>query len=68
MSLPEILIVVYLGLGVIWFLWFQIQKDSSDIPADTYFGAFTRFPLVQLILIPLWPIWLVAFWPKKPHR
>ncbi len=65
MSLPEIIFAGYIGLGVVWLLWFQMQKGRVESSADVFWIISLNSPLIQVVLIPLWPILLLLTWPKK---
>lgn len=65
MPLIEVIGLVYLGLGAVWLVWFRIQKSQFDSTVDALWIIPLNSPLVQVLLIPLWPILLVLTWPKK---
>ncbi len=48
MTLFEIVISGYIGLGMIWLILFQIQKARSDQPADVFWTFALDSLLIQI--------------------
>ena len=65
MTLVEIVVAAYIGLGIIWLTWFQVRKDRPDQPVDVFWELALNSLLIQILLVPIWPILLLLTWPRK---